>query len=246
MALGAALRSVEGDLVVLTDANSIPAPGWLSSLREAADRRDGFAVFAGSILPLWDSAAGAGSVAWDEQGLIYALTEPRSDEGPIAPELVWAPNLAVRAEAMACCVGLEGRISRSNPRISAVEVEALVEAICTAGHRVWYVPQAAVRHAPSHRQLQGEWAMRQALRRGRAAATWEFSQRAESPHGYLLAQCLAAGILGKRQFGVWQAHLSGDLQAALRARWRRNHALGRLIECQRQWRYRRTRSATAK
>jgi hypothetical protein len=235
-ALNTALRASAGDLLVITDSNSIPAPNWLSSLREAAYRRPEFAVFAGSIIPCWDGAPERGDVAWDEQGLIYALSEPRSDEGPIAPELVWAPNIAVRGHVFLRGLGF-GKDSGSSGLREPLypDTESLIDSVCMAAHRTWYVPQAAVRLTLSEWRLEGPWIMRPALRRGRAMASLELDRQTGRVRGALYFLWSAIRLLCKRQVGFWRARLSGDLQAACRARWRRDLALGKLLECQRQW-----------
>jgi len=234
-AIQAALRSAAGDLVVFTDERSVPAPNWLSSLRDAADRRTEFAVFAGSILPCWEGTPEPTGAAWHEQGAIYALTEPRSDEGPIAPELVWAPNVAVRAEILSGNLRATATLGRHPRDLAHPAAESLVDGICAAAHRTWYVPQAVVRHGICDWRSEGPWIKRPALRRGRAMASLELEQQARRLRGALRASWSATRLLGKRQLGVWRARLSGDLSAAFRARWRRDLALGKLLEHQRHW-----------
>src|SRR6516225_223426 len=49
-ALNAGLGSVEGDLVVFTDDDTLPRPDWLVEMRRAADEHRSFSIFGGSVL----------------------------------------------------------------------------------------------------------------------------------------------------------------------------------------------------
>src|SRR5690348_11487870 len=72
-ALNRALPQVAGDLVVLTDDDVIPEPGWLAALRDAADAQPGFDVFGGLILPCWDVEPPAWILETVPLGTCYAL-----------------------------------------------------------------------------------------------------------------------------------------------------------------------------
>jgi glycosyltransferase involved in cell wall biosynthesis len=52
-ALNRAIPALEGDLVVATDDDVLPDPGWLAALRHAADTHPEATMFGGPVLPHW-------------------------------------------------------------------------------------------------------------------------------------------------------------------------------------------------
>ena len=71
-ALNTGLASVEGDLVVLTDDDTLPRPDWLIEIRRAADSQPSFSVFGGTVLPHWEVRPEEWILAWVQLGPVFA------------------------------------------------------------------------------------------------------------------------------------------------------------------------------
>ena len=54
-ALNTAIAHIDGDLVVFTDDDVFPRPGWLVCMRSAADAHPSITIFGGVILPRWET-----------------------------------------------------------------------------------------------------------------------------------------------------------------------------------------------
>ncbi len=166
-ALNRGLREVRGDLVVLTDGDVAPGPGWLEALRRAADRQPDFTVFGGPILPRWPSDP----PAWLRPLPLDPLfsVRPPLPEGPVDPRRVFGPNMAIRTRVFDEGVRFDEAIG-PNARSYAMgsETELLLR-LARAGHRAWHCPDAVVEHIVREDQLTREWVRSRAVLYGRGA-----------------------------------------------------------------------------
>jgi glycosyltransferase involved in cell wall biosynthesis len=168
VALNTGLRCIEGDLVVLTDDDTVPQPGWLEALRSAADAHSDFGVFGGPVEPRWEETP----PGWIEDGVplgpTYTISEPWLTDGPVSPFFVFGPNMAVRASVFEAGhrfnPAIGPRPSRSYPMGS--ETEFLVR-IAATGVAAWFTREAVVEHIVRPRQLRLPWILGRATRFGR-------------------------------------------------------------------------------
>ena len=72
IALNTGLRSVTGDLVVLTDDDVLPHSDWLRQMRIATDRHPSFFIFGGAILPKWQAPPEPWLLAWVDLGTTFS------------------------------------------------------------------------------------------------------------------------------------------------------------------------------
>ncbi|MEI1246811.1 glycosyltransferase [Rhizobium aouanii] len=94
-ALTLGFRHLEGELVILTDDDVIPAPDWIEQFLTLADEQPQFAIFGGLITPEWEERPAPWLVKYGHLGILYALNGGLP-EGPISAALISGPNSAFR------------------------------------------------------------------------------------------------------------------------------------------------------
>ena len=165
-ALNRALTHAEGDLVVFTDDDVLPAPDWLRQLRRAADEHPAFDLFGGAIRPAWPGEPPAWLFSCRVPlGLCYSINQ--RDSGPCSATVVWGPNMAVRASVFAQGfrfneeVGPDGTVSYGMG--SETEFNRRLE---EAGHSALHVGDAVVQHIIRPEQLSERWILGRGYRHG--------------------------------------------------------------------------------
>ncbi len=175
-ALNRALPHGEGDLYVFTDDDAVPEPDWLRRLRQAADAHPDHAVFGGSIRPFWPQDPPAWMAGFKVPlNVLYSITAEK--EGPVSANLVWGPNMAIRAEAFAAGhrfddqVGPDG--SPGYAMGSETEFNMRLE---RAGYKAWFAESAIVHHMIRPEQMSVEWMLGRAYRHGRGIRRFDPSR----------------------------------------------------------------------
>ena len=170
-ALNAALTHIQGELVVLTDDDVLPAQDWLITLQDAAEKQPDFDIFGGTIEPEWPTPPPEWILNTPYLNFSYALTDPSFSQGEISSKLIWGPNMMVRAK-----VFNEGHRFRTSigPKggtayIMGSETE-FTNRLSALGHRCWFEPSAKVRHIIRPEQLQRKWLLGRAYRYGKTTA----------------------------------------------------------------------------
>jgi glycosyltransferase involved in cell wall biosynthesis len=167
-ALNAGLAQCAGDLIVFTDDDVFPHRDWLVRLRAGADAHPGIGIFAGRVLPRWETPP----PEWIERGIPLAPTYTVSDAtlapGPIEGSQVFGPNMAVRAEIFATGARFDPSIgpARSSSYAMGSETEFVLRVMET-GVRACYIPDAVVEHFVRTSQLRPSWVISRATRFGR-------------------------------------------------------------------------------
>jgi glycosyltransferase involved in cell wall biosynthesis len=162
--LNAALGSLEGDLVVLTDDDVIPPPDWLVAYRRLAAARAGFDIFGGAIRPRWPAPppdwvlrrAPKGHFAWTE-----------FETGPVEPRAIWGPNMAIRRAALGDRRFFEGIGPDGGAAYATGSEIELMLRLAAAGHRCWHEADICVEHVIEPRQLTAEWLLQRAYNQAR-------------------------------------------------------------------------------
>jgi glycosyltransferase involved in cell wall biosynthesis len=167
-ALNKGLRYLKGDLVVFTDDDVLACKSWLVELRIAADTHPGFDIFGGTILAADESRPYIHN--FSEQKFLeanFALSDPYWKEGPIIPEYVWGPNMAVRAELFRSGHLFSEVFDPQKKRIpKGLETEFL-KRVCQLGHKCWHCKKAAVKHIISPSQTSLQYLLNRAHKFGR-------------------------------------------------------------------------------
>lgn len=167
-ALNAGLAHRAGDLIVFTDDDVFPRPDWLVRLRAAADAQPEIGIFAGCVLPRWESDP----PGWIERAIPLAPTYTVSDAnlaaGPIEGNQVFGPNMAVRAAVFDAGARFDPSIgpARTSSYAMGSETEFVLRVMET-GVRASYVPDAVVEHFVRASQLRPSWVIGRAMRFGR-------------------------------------------------------------------------------
>jgi GT2 family glycosyltransferase len=229
-ALNRALRRVEGDLMVLTDDDVLPAEDWLSAWRHYADAHPEFGVFGGRIMLHWSREPPQWLVECIPLGVAYALTHKGPVRGPVDPVFIAGPNMAIRTGALHKGLRFDEAMGPAGDRYSMGEDTAFAYAAERAGFPPAHCPEAVVEHIVQPFQFDPAWLLRRAtsygLCLGRQGATsqahcddpvlfgmprWMIreyvKQRALSTLGW------ASGSIERYMAAAWEAHyLAGYLR----------------------------------
>lgn len=231
--LNTGLKRAEGDLTVFTDDDVFPYEDWLTGIRKAADAQPRYSIFGGKVLPRWeipppawihwvtDSASPQGPIFEIRAGPVFTLTEPSLQEGPIAPGLVFGPNMAIRS-----CIFESGvRFDQSiGPRGSSYPMGSETELVLRLhlqGHRAWHVKAAVVEHFIRKEQLSKAWVLRRAIRFGRG-----WCRMASNPMLWLGIPRHLVRDVPKEALRMAAATILLNPKARFRAHWRLNCLLG--------------------
>jgi glycosyltransferase involved in cell wall biosynthesis len=162
-----AMPFVEGDLLVLTDADAVPRPDWLVRLRTAADRHDGHDVFAGTVRPVFATPPPPWLLAAVRHGPTFARLERDRDED-VDPTEGLGPNLAIRVRALPPRPCFDETIGPDGTRDYAMGSEtALLLRLARAGAKARYVRDAIVDHLLPPSLSTPEGVLERAFRFGR-------------------------------------------------------------------------------
>ncbi|MFN7179854.1 glycosyltransferase [Hyphomonas sp.] len=157
------------ELVVFTDDDILPSPGWLEEIAAAAQAHPECSVFAGRILPHWPSCGVEHlEPVRDYFDVLFTLTSHA--EGPIDCALAWGPNMAIRASVFQAGYRYDGRFGPNGtlgyPMGSETE---LMERLDKAGYKAWFAECAVVRHMVREAQTEPAAVIQRAFRHGYGA-----------------------------------------------------------------------------
>ncbi len=231
-ALNRAVGEAQGDLLVFTDDDVIPDPGWLAALRQAADQHPGFSIFGGAIRPLWphEPPTLLSSVSL---GAAFAITDPGLPAGPVLPAQVWGPNMAVRRAVFEAGLRFDERMGPNGASYPMGSETSFNRAAAAHGFRCWFAPDAIVYHIIRPLQLEPGWLLGRAFRAGRGRFLAEVQRkRIPASDPAIVLDGLLARLRAKRA-DVADRRRSGDELALFRARWELAELRGYLHELSR-------------
>ena len=165
-ALNAGLEMIEGDSTVLTDDDVFPRADWLLQLRQAADSHPESSMFGGAVLPRWEVHPPSW-IRYADLGPVYALTDPSWREGPVIPDLIFGPNMAIRSSVFQSGNRFDSSIGPCGSSYPMGSETEFALRLARQGHKAWYVPNAVVEHFIRAEQLKKEWVLQRAIRFGR-------------------------------------------------------------------------------
>jgi glycosyltransferase involved in cell wall biosynthesis len=160
VALNAAIERIRGELVVLTDDDTICEPSWLTAYERCALQQPDYDIFGGTILPHWEVEPSPSLVANLPIGITYALTDPKLQAGDIYPGLVWGPNMMVRRRVFDEGLRFNESVGPSAGQYAMGSETEFTLRAAAKGHRCYFEPQAVVRHIIRAHQVEpsGSWA----------------------------------------------------------------------------------------
>lgn len=228
-ALNTGLSIIEGDLTVFTDDDTFPRFDWLVQLRQAADCNPNYMMFGGAVLPRWEVQPPSW-VEWVNKGPVYTLTDMSIPPGPIQPESVFGPNMAIRASVFQSGVRFDSSIGPRGANYAMGSETELLLRLGREGMKAWYTPDAVVEHYIREEQLTKSWILRRGIRYGRGYFRWYSTQRDQSKRSsagmcfYLLRKLLAQAVRMVIAFAFFQK------EDQFRSQWYLNYCRGQLIE----------------
>lgn len=175
-AQASALAHLEGDLVILTDDDILPAPDWLQRLELAADEAPEASVFGGAITPFPIDQTGswyAAAKAFDADLFSFSL-HPR---GPVkGADTIFGPNMMLRqAEAVKALKGPfvlgPSSATKNGKRTFPLGDESeMIARLERGGARSMFVPEAHVFHMVRDFQTDLGFMLQRAQNHGRGVA----------------------------------------------------------------------------
>ncbi|MEA2458086.1 MAG: glucosyl-dolichyl phosphate glucuronosyltransferase [Thermoleophilaceae bacterium] len=213
------------DALAFVDDDALVCPGWWETLGRRWDEAPGdVACIGGPIRPRYSVAP----PPWFSDGIAHTLT--LLDRGPIVRDLdpdaeaVYGANISFRVEPLRQAGGFDPALGHAGRRIFFAEEDEAQRALVRLGHRVRYVPDAAVIHLiPAERMTRASFVRRRfafgaalGLRRGRPLGL-AARQAALSAAGALAAAAQGEQALAMER-AVRAAENAGVLAAPVVAR----------------------------
>lgn len=168
-AMNRALEAARGRLLIFSDDDVIPGPGWVREMAGAADRWKEHGIFGGPVL----LAFPAGTPQWLQECAHRGANLPQfvqpQGEGPLALA-PFGPNYAVRRALLGRLRFDEGIGPAAGTSYAmGSETELLFRLMMHQGVRAVYVPDAAIQHVVLPAQLETVSLLRRGFRSGRSA-----------------------------------------------------------------------------
>jgi glycosyltransferase involved in cell wall biosynthesis len=233
-ALNVARPSWRGDLIVFTDDDIEGDPGWLVALRAAADAQRDYSIFGGMIRPIWPRAPDRWILEWVDLAVCYTVTDTGQPEGPVAANLVWGPNMAIRADALGAEIWFDEEVGPRGRDYAMGSETDLSLRLAAGGHRAWFCRQAIVGHLIRPEQMTRAWVLGRATRFGRGMYRRNLHSLAAPPPlllgvpRYLVRMILEGWLRYLRAVPYPRARFA--------ARWHLNYLLGCVQEARRHFR----------
>lgn len=164
IALNKGLSEIEGDLVVLTDDDIVPARDWLISIRRIAEHQPSYDIFGGAIYPLWEEIPEEWVLRNVPKGW-FGWTD--FDEGPVGPNDVWGGNMAVRSRVFRKHRFFEGIGPNGTATYASGSEVEFTRRAAKNGHKCWHSRSSVVGHIVRAHQLTPEWLLQRAYNQAR-------------------------------------------------------------------------------
>jgi len=241
-ALNRGLDFAEGEVVVVTDDDAIPQPGFLAAWKEAFRREPESSIFGGSIVPLFEAPPAGWMLRTGfhfEELFAARINVP---EGPIDPWKIYGPNMAVRRSVFSRGLRFLDNIgpNGADPDYAmGSETEFCLRAQ-KQGYKLWFAPKPTVQHVVRPHQITPEYCAKRAYRLGRGAALqqWESGILAPRRRSPLFRLAAVPWRAGQRSWLAIRTLRPGAFEH-LEARWNYEFYCGFQHEHARQKRLRR-------
>jgi len=230
VALNTAIAHIVGDLVVFTDDDVFPRPGWLVSMRAAVDAHPSHTIFGGVILPRWEIPPPDWIMECVPPDVVFGLTNPGLTEGPTTPERIFGGNMAVRADVFNRGFRFDVSIGPRGANYAQGSETEFVRRLGQHKYASWHVHKAEVEHFIRDFQMEKSWILARAVRFGRGqyrlnravhstqVVTWFGVPR------YLFRQVIEQAVQ------MLKYMISIEQGKYFRARWNLNCCRGNIIE----------------
>ncbi len=167
-ALNRGLKSIKGDLVILTDDDIIPDPDWVLEYLHCANQRLEFEIFTGKILPQWPKSPFPEFFESIPKSIAYGLTSDNIVSGEIEAGSVFGGNMMVRTSLFKKGTQFNGSIGPNCLNYAMGSETEFVKRMVKNHHsRCFYTENSRVKHIIHKEQLTKKWLMGRAFRCGR-------------------------------------------------------------------------------
>jgi len=171
VALNRALPEASGRLMLFTDDDTLPVPGWIRDYRLAMDRWPGQNIFCGPIEPRFPRQTHNElfNPAFRYASEMFSSFAPAVDEGVIT-NLPFGPNFAVRSRILRSYRFCENIGPSDDPKYTMGSETELLLRLTAGGEKSVYLPGAKVSHIIRPEQITLRWLKGRGFRFGRSVA----------------------------------------------------------------------------
>jgi L-malate glycosyltransferase len=243
-ALNTAIEYIDGDLVIFTDDDIFPRPGWLVRMRAAADAHPSYAIFGGVILPHWEIPVPDWITEWVPLAIVFALTPSEWPEGPTTPDRIYGGNVAIRSDVFKHGYRFDASIGPGGTGYAMGSETEFLWRLVKNNYDAWHVHNAEVEHFIRGYQMKKSWILARAIRYGRGqyrVKRANHSIRTVSWGGvprYLFRQIIEQTV------NLLKCILVFDKEKIFRSRWELNYYRGNILEARNLHKERTTSSNT--
>jgi glycosyltransferase involved in cell wall biosynthesis len=235
-ARNAGIPHVEGDLLVMSDDDTLPSRGWLTALRGAADAQPDFTIFGGPILPRWPAPPPRWVLDWVPLSATYAALPP-AKEGPAPPRRAFGPNVTLRTKVFADGRRFDETIGpKGRDYPMGAETEFLIR-LGEEGARAWHCAGAVVHHIVRDFQLSRQWVLERAHRFGRGQYRLEARGWPTGPTYILGRPRHLLWRVARQHLRVAHARLRRRPEESFRSTWWLKYLQGQMTEARIMMRY---------
>ena len=218
-ALNLGLQAARGDLIALTDDDTLPRADWLVQLALAARDQLGHDLFGGHITADWPGPCPTWIPRLVNLAATYGITPSSQPTGPVAAAQIWGANMAVRRRVFDAGHRFNESVGPAAGQYimgSETEFSGRVE---QAGHRAWFCAEAVVAHIIRPIQLEPAWIIERAYRLGRG---WYRHERSLFKPDTPLIRGMPRWKYrewGQHWLDLARGRLAGDFDRSFKARW---------------------------
>jgi hypothetical protein len=167
-----------------------------------------------------------------DQGPVFALTDKELGEGPVGPERVFGPNMAIRADIFRQGIRFDPTIGPKGANYAMGSETELTRRLAGLGHRCWHAKTAVVQHIIRASQMEKSWVLGRGIRFGRGQFR---AQRWPTPKLVKMGLSMPSYIrlkMAAHRIPELTARVRGNEEASFRANWQLQILAGHLIEAE--------------
>lgn len=205
-AMNTGLAAVKGDIIVMSDDDSIPHAGFLQAWKSAFEAMPETDLFGGSIVPLFDHKPAAWMLECEPRFEELYAQRQNIPAGPISPERIYGPNMAMRSKVVEAGLRFDESVgpdaSRKKSYAMGSETAFLLSAVA-AGFKTGFAPEPTVSHIVREAHITPEYINGRAYRMGRGTAFKHLSE------GTLILRPRSAPF---RMAGILKRNINGQIK----------------------------------
>ena len=181
------LDHLEGQLAILTDDDAIPDSSFLTAWSKYYDKCQDYELFGGSIDPLFEESPPKWIYRSKSQfEMLFAARD--LSEGPISPNEIFGPNMAVRTSIFAKGFRFREDLgpNGSDPNYPmGGETELFRRMAAQTGAKAWFAKEPRVQHIVRSNQLESSYWAKRSYQHGRGSAQQAWDRGPATPRGLL-------------------------------------------------------------